>query len=260
MTPNRMFNPRTGRWSQPDPLFWGPRNIQGSRNVMAQAGNLYMFTMHDPVNFTDPSGLVAVPFLIPPAVKFALWVVALLTAATATYTYSVTVVPAINDAVNNRPITTTPPRVSTGNTPPTQATPQTTTPAQGVPAQPTVRPSIESIPANTIPTNSVNFFNGNPVNPSALQGRDTVVSNQGQTICIRPSANHRVHVGTHNTPLQGTANSSIDIVDSSGDVHIRRWFDGNGQHARDVHFTNHGNPVRHPEVPHNQGQYTNVKT
>jgi len=59
MTPNRMFNPRTGRWSQPDPLFWGPRNIQGSRNVMAQAGNLYMFVMHNPVRWVDPTGLSA---------------------------------------------------------------------------------------------------------------------------------------------------------------------------------------------------------
>jgi len=233
--------------------------MQSSPAAIAQSGNLYMFVMHNPVNFTDPSGLFAVPLIIPPAVKFLLWLMGATTAVVATYTYSVTVVPAINDAVNNRPITP-PPRVTTGNTPPTQATLQTTTPAQGVPAQPTVRPSIEVIPANTIPTSSVNFFDGNPVNPSALQGRDTVVSNQGQTISIRPSANHRVHVGTHNTPLQGTANSSIDIVDSNGDVHIRRWFDGNGQHARDVHFTNHGNPVRHPEVPHNQGQYTKVKT
>ena len=54
-----MFNPRTGRWTQPDPLFWGPRNIQGSRNVMAQAGNLYMFVMHNPVRWVDPTGLSA---------------------------------------------------------------------------------------------------------------------------------------------------------------------------------------------------------
>jgi len=75
MTPNRMFNPRTGRWSQPDP-YWNRNNmIFGSSPTMRngrrvpsvhailQSGNLFMFTMHNPVKWADPSGLFAVPSL-----------------------------------------------------------------------------------------------------------------------------------------------------------------------------------------------------
>jgi len=65
----RSFNPRTGRFTQPDP-FWNIGNMQfGSNPVMRngrpmpnvhaimQSGNLFMFTMHNPVRFTDPTGL-----------------------------------------------------------------------------------------------------------------------------------------------------------------------------------------------------------
>jgi len=82
MTPNRMFNPRTGRWTQPDPFFnIRNGNLQGSPNTMTQAGNLYMFVMHNPVNFTDPSGLFAIPFcaLFNPIAKAAKKLVAKLT-------------------------------------------------------------------------------------------------------------------------------------------------------------------------------------
>jgi len=60
MTPNRHFSPRLGRWTQPDP-FWNTGNMQGSNAAIAQSGNLYMFTMHNPVMWTDPTGLFAVP-------------------------------------------------------------------------------------------------------------------------------------------------------------------------------------------------------
>ena len=64
MTPNRMMNPRTGRWTSPDPFFhmrFGSARIMGSPSAIAQSGNLFMFTMHNPVRFTDPSGLFAIP-------------------------------------------------------------------------------------------------------------------------------------------------------------------------------------------------------
>jgi len=54
----RNFNPRTGRFTQPDP-FWNNRNMQRSGAAILQSGNLFMFTMHNPVMFTDPSGMVA---------------------------------------------------------------------------------------------------------------------------------------------------------------------------------------------------------
>ena len=69
MTPNRQFNPRIGRWTQPDP-YWGIHNMQfGSnpamRNDLAmpnswaimQSANLFAFAVNNPVRFIDPSGL-----------------------------------------------------------------------------------------------------------------------------------------------------------------------------------------------------------
>jgi len=58
MTPNRLFNPRAGRWTQPDP-FWGIHNMQGSPAAIAQSSNLFLFTMHNPVRWVDPTGLFA---------------------------------------------------------------------------------------------------------------------------------------------------------------------------------------------------------
>jgi len=57
-TPMRRLNPRTGRWTSPDP-FWGIHNMQGSSAAIAQSANLFMFVMHNPVRFTDPTGLFA---------------------------------------------------------------------------------------------------------------------------------------------------------------------------------------------------------
>ena len=64
MTPNRMFNPRLGRWTQPDPFFhmrFGQARMMGSPRAIAQSGNLFMFTMHNPVRWADPTGLFAIP-------------------------------------------------------------------------------------------------------------------------------------------------------------------------------------------------------
>ena len=57
MTPHRNLNPRLGRWTSPDPLFWGPANIFASP---MEAANLFVFVMNNPVMWIDPSGLVAV--------------------------------------------------------------------------------------------------------------------------------------------------------------------------------------------------------
>jgi len=56
----RSMNPRTGRFTQPDPFFHSLHgNLQDCPWSVAQAGNLYMFVMHNPVMFIDPSGLFA---------------------------------------------------------------------------------------------------------------------------------------------------------------------------------------------------------
>jgi len=51
----RNFNPRTGRFTQPDPLFHALHgNLQ---SCILQAGNLFMYVTHNPVMWTDPTGL-----------------------------------------------------------------------------------------------------------------------------------------------------------------------------------------------------------
>ena len=65
MTPNRSLNPRLGRWTQPDPFFHARHgNLQGSNAAILQSGNLFMYVMHNPVRFVDPTGLIAIPAFI----------------------------------------------------------------------------------------------------------------------------------------------------------------------------------------------------
>jgi len=58
-TPFRRMSPRIGRWTQPDP-FWGLHNMQESTHAILQAGNLFVYVMHNPVMFVDPWGLNAI--------------------------------------------------------------------------------------------------------------------------------------------------------------------------------------------------------
>ncbi|MCL2373594.1 MAG: D-Ala-D-Ala carboxypeptidase family metallohydrolase, partial [Defluviitaleaceae bacterium] len=51
----RSYNPRTGRFTQPDP-HWNVGNMQGSPLAMMQAANLYAYTANNPVKFIDPTG------------------------------------------------------------------------------------------------------------------------------------------------------------------------------------------------------------
>ena len=57
-TPYRHFNPRTGRWTQPDP-HWNIGNMMADTNAILQSGNLFMYTMHNPIRWIDPMGLAA---------------------------------------------------------------------------------------------------------------------------------------------------------------------------------------------------------
>jgi len=52
----RNYNPRTGRFTQEDP-FWHTGNMQNGPLAIMQAANLYMYTVHNPVRWIDPSGL-----------------------------------------------------------------------------------------------------------------------------------------------------------------------------------------------------------
>ena len=77
---------------------------------------------------------------------------------------------------------------------------------------------------------------------------NVIVNNKGKNIDITPSKNH--YTTNKNPGYIGEANSSIDILDSNGNIITRRWFDKNGKAIRDVDMTNHGNPKEHPEWPH----------
>ena len=55
----RSYDPRLGRFTQEDP-FWNVGNMQDSVHAILQAGNLYMYCMHNPVAWIDPSGMVSV--------------------------------------------------------------------------------------------------------------------------------------------------------------------------------------------------------
>lgn len=51
-------------------------------------------------------------------------------------------------------------------------------------------------------------------------------------------------------PTHGAPNSSVDRVDKKGNVIQRRFYDKNGRATKDIDFTDHGNPKKHPKVPH----------
>jgi len=57
MTPNRHFSPRIGRWTQPDP-FWGIHNMMECNLTIMQSGSLFMYVLHNPVRWIDPTGLI----------------------------------------------------------------------------------------------------------------------------------------------------------------------------------------------------------
>ncbi|MBE7031468.1 MAG: hypothetical protein E7401_00725 [Ruminococcaceae bacterium] len=74
------------------------------------------------------------------------------------------------------------------------------------------------------------------------------INSLGKKLNIAQFENHSVV--TKNPGYKGSPNSSIDIVDENGYIVTRRWYDAQGRAYRDVDFTNHGNPLTHPEWPH----------
>jgi len=54
----RSYNPRTGRFTQPDP-WWGIHNMQDCNLSILQSANLFVYVMSNPVNWRDPLGLFA---------------------------------------------------------------------------------------------------------------------------------------------------------------------------------------------------------
>ena len=52
----RNYNPGNGRFTQPDPN-WNTKNMQESTETIMQSGNLYVYTMNNPIMWSDPWGL-----------------------------------------------------------------------------------------------------------------------------------------------------------------------------------------------------------
>ena len=75
-----------------------------------------------------------------------------------------------------------------------------------------------------------------------------VTSNLGKEIDISPSDNHSTV--SKNPGPTGLPNTSVDILDETGNVATRRWYDSKGNAYRDVDMTNHRNSKTHPEYPH----------
>jgi len=99
-------------------------------------------------------------------------------------------------------------------------------------------------------TNASNQLPPKPRPP--INDRVIVRTNQGNTIDITPSRNHSIS-SARQSPIRSTPNSSIDFVDRNGQIIKRRWFGSDGRQIRDVDFTNHGTPNKHPEIPHQHG-------
>ena len=55
---------------------------------------------------------------------------------------------------------------------------------------------------------------------------------------------------SHNIPITGQPDSVTQKLDKEGNVEKERYYDKNGNPTIDVDYTNHGNPKRHPKVPH----------
>lgn len=53
-----------------------------------------------------------------------------------------------------------------------------------------------------------------------------------------------MYIVSENPGPKGASNSSIDILDATGNVATKRWYDSIGRACRDVDMTNHGNLQR----------------
>ena len=89
-------------------------------------------------------------------------------------------------------------------------------------------------------------------------GKKIVISTLGKEIDITPSSKHS-SVNKNPGPY-GEPNTSVDILDTDGNIKTRRWYDSEGKALRDVDMSDHGNPKEHPEVPHEHlWEYNNGK-
>lgn len=54
----------------------------------------------------------------------------------------------------------------------------------------------------------------------------------------------------HSISLLGTPNSVVQTLDENGNLEKERYYGNDGKALVDIDYTDHGNPVGHPKVPH----------
>lgn len=69
-------------------------------------------------------------------------------------------------------------------------------------------------------------------------------------ICTRGISTTRVVVGSTRLKTVSTPRSATKQYDYKGDLNKIRFYDNRGKMYLDIHYTNHGNPLKHPQVPH----------
>ncbi|MCL2617080.1 MAG: RHS repeat-associated core domain-containing protein, partial [Defluviitaleaceae bacterium] len=307
----RYYNPQVGRFNQPDP-HWNTRNMQGSNEAILQSGNLYVYTMNNPVKWADPNGEFAI---LAPIIAGAIAV-----------SNAINTVQAIQDTAWN-PVTSgwgLGASDSSGSSGGSSGSSGWYSDSSGWAPDPVITPIRQAIQSLTsrgssplqnhrqiLSLDPYNLTDANraagisygvrpdgtrylrqqgiahtPIRDSINQGvwlatsikgygfvnrlftnapsaaqkqapartapRVTRTSNQGNVYNDTPSRDHSV-TSNRNNSLHGRPNSSVDYIDNRGEVITRRWFGPDGKQVRDIHYTNHGNPLRHPEWPHHQG-------
>jgi len=218
--------------------------MQDGVHAILQAANLYMYCAHNPVRWIDPSGkFFLLPFMVPP-------VKALITAtlaAGAAYAGTQLAINAV-EAAQTAPATATAPAQSASSA--GNSVLQTYAAARENSTQP---PPVPARPALT------------PAPPDLWEARDRPppsppVSIGGSTPASPPPPGNGNNRGNNNRRIT-TTNKNIDAtrgepnsitrqVDSSGRIIKERHFGPDGRAVQDIHFTNHGNPETHPNVPH----------
>lgn len=59
-----------------------------------------------------------------------------------------------------------------------------------------------------------------------------------------------IQTTNHTISTKGVPNSVCQKFDSDGKLEKERQYDYRGRAELDIDYTNHGNPSRHPNVPH----------
>lgn len=80
---------------------------------------------------------------------------------------------------------------------------------------------------------------------------EQVILEQNPAMKIKDGKTYTVNQTTdHTIPNKGNANSVTQSIDSDGKITKERYYDDEGKAKIDVDYTDHGNPVLHPKVPH----------